>query len=54
VDISAGRDALELVLGIYLSAAAHKPVKFPLKDIASTDFAGRFGRPDCLAGKNIL
>lgn len=39
-----GRDALELVLAIYLSAAEHRPVSLPLTDCASTDFAGRFGR----------
>ena len=42
VDARAGRDALELVLAIYQSAATGKPVKLPLGDIASADFAGRF------------
>lgn len=39
-----GRDALELVLAIYESAAQGKAVKLPLKDVATTDFAGRFNR----------
>lgn len=38
-----GRNALELVLGIYLSAATGKPVKFPLKNVSTIDFSGRFG-----------
>jgi UDP-N-acetyl-2-amino-2-deoxyglucuronate dehydrogenase len=38
----AGRDALELVLAIYKSAAAGVPVKFPLEHCASADFTGRF------------
>lgn len=37
-----GRRALELVLGIYKSAAEGKSVKFPLKDCSSMDFKGRF------------
>ncbi|PKK38868.1 Myo-inositol 2-dehydrogenase [Clostridiaceae bacterium JG1575] len=37
-----GRDALELVLAIYQSAAQGACVKLPLKDVASTDFTGRF------------
>ena len=37
-----GRDALELVLAIYRSAAEHRPVTLPLKQCASTDFTGRF------------
>ena len=44
VDAVAGRNALEMILAIYQSAATGKPVKLPLKDVASTDFAGRFGR----------
>jgi predicted dehydrogenase len=39
----AGRDALELVLAIYKSAASGLPVKLPLAHCASTDFTGRFG-----------
>ena len=42
VDAVAGRNALEVVLAIYKSAATGKPVKLPLTDCASTDFAGRF------------
>lgn len=43
VDGEAGRRALELVLGVYRSAALGGPVRFPLTDCASTDFTGRFG-----------
>mgnify|MGYP002513929587 CR=1 FL=1 len=43
VDAVAGRNALEMILAIYQSAATGKPVKLPLKDVASTDFTGRFG-----------
>lgn len=42
VNATAGRNALEMVLAIYLSAATGKPVKLPLKNVASTDFTGRF------------
>ncbi len=42
VDAVAGRNALEMILAIYKSAADGTPVKLPLKDVASTDFAGRF------------
>lgn len=42
IDAKAGRRALELVLAIYLSAAKGEPVKLPLKNVASTDFTGRF------------
>lgn len=42
VDAVAGRNALEMVLAIYQSAATGKPVKLPLRDVASTDFTGRF------------
>lgn len=42
VNGEAGRRALELVLGIYKSAAEGRPVKFPLKDISTLDFKGRF------------
>ena len=37
-----GRKALELVLAIYASAAAGKPVRLPLPDGATTDYIGRF------------
>ena len=46
VDAVAGRNALEMILAIYQSAATCKPVKLPLKSVASTDFTGRFGRKD--------
>lgn len=42
VDAVAGRNALELVLAIYKSAAENKPVDLPLNECASTDFTGRF------------
>lgn len=42
VDARAGRDALEMVLAVYQSAATGKSVKLPLGDVASTDFEGRF------------
>ncbi|MDD6400144.1 MAG: Gfo/Idh/MocA family oxidoreductase [Lachnospiraceae bacterium] len=42
VDGYAGRDALELVLGIYESAATGKTVQFPLKKGATIDYKGRF------------
>ena len=44
VDAVAGRNALEMILAIYQSAATGKPVKLPLVDVASTDFAGRFDK----------
>ena len=37
-----GRDALETVLAIYLSAKTGQPVKLPLTDVACADFAGLF------------
>ena len=42
VDAVAGRNALELVLAVYQSAATGVPVRLPLCDTASTDFVGRF------------
>ena len=42
VDAVAGRNALEMILAIYQSAATGKPVKLPLEHVASTDFTGRF------------
>jgi len=42
VDAVAGRNALEMILAIYLSAATGKPVKLPLHNVAATDFIGRF------------
>lgn len=44
VDATAGRNAVEMILAIYESAATGKPVKLPLKDVASTDFTGRFDK----------
>ena len=44
VDAVAGSNALEMILAIYQSAATGKPVKLPLKDVASTDFTGRFDK----------
>ena len=42
VNAIAGRNAVEMILAIYKSAATDKPVKLPLTDVASTDFIGRF------------
>lgn len=42
IDAEAGRNALEVVLAVYKSAAEGRPVKLPLKDCASVDFTGRF------------
>lgn len=42
VDAEAGKRALELVLGIYLSAQTGESVHFPLKECATIDFKGRF------------
>lgn len=44
VDAVAGRNAVEMILAIYQSAATGTPVKLPLKDVASTDFTGRFDK----------
>ena len=43
VDAVAGRNALEMILAVYQSAATGRPVKLPLGGVASTDFTGRFG-----------
>lgn len=43
IDAVAGRNAVEMILAIYQSAATGKPVKLPLKDVSSIDFEGRFG-----------
>ena len=37
-----GRKALELVLGLYASAAEGRPVRFPLERGSTMDFTGRF------------
>ena len=42
VDAVAGRNALEMILAIYQSAATGQPVKLPLEHTASTDFEGQF------------
>lgn len=42
VDAKAGRDALEMVLAIYQSAATGEPVNFPLTNVSTLDFTGRF------------
>jgi len=39
-----GKNALELVLAIYKSAADEKPVKLPIQACSTTDFVGRFDR----------
>lgn len=44
VDAVAGRNAVEMILAIYQSAATGMPVKLPLKNVASTDFSGRFNK----------
>lgn len=42
IDAVAGRNAVEMILAIYQSAATGQPVRLPLENIASTDFEGRF------------
>lgn len=42
VDAVAGRNAVEMILAIYQSAATGLPINLPLKNVASTDFTGRF------------
>lgn len=44
VDAEAGKNALELVLAIYKSQKEKQIVKLPLKDFASTDMKGEFGK----------
>ena len=48
VDAEAGKRALELVLAIYKSAAEHRPVKLPLDNCSTLDFAGRFDKREDL------
>ncbi|MBR2674862.1 MAG: Gfo/Idh/MocA family oxidoreductase [Mogibacterium sp.] len=43
INAVAGRNAVEMILAIYQSAATGKPVKLPLKEVKSTDFTGLFG-----------
>ena len=42
IDAVAGRNAVEMILAIYQSAAIGKPVKLPIVNVASTDFKDRF------------
>lgn len=42
INAVAGRNAVEMILAIYKSAALGKPVKFPLDNVSTTDFKGRF------------
>lgn len=42
VDAKAGKRAMELVLGIYLSSATGKAVSFPLKECSTMDFKNLF------------
>ena len=42
IDAVAGRNAVEMILAIYMSAASGKPIKLPLKNVKSIDFTGRF------------
>lgn len=42
IDAIAGRNAVEMILAIYQSAATGQPVKLPLTGVSSTDFIGRF------------
>ena len=44
VDAVAGRNALEMILGIYKSMKTGETVKFPIGDFASTDMIGTFGK----------
>ncbi|MBR5937460.1 MAG: Gfo/Idh/MocA family oxidoreductase [Clostridiales bacterium] len=44
INAIAGRNAVEMILAIYQSAATGNPVKLPLSDVASTDFVGRFDK----------
>lgn len=42
ITIEDGKRALEVVLAMYKSAQTGQPVQFPLTNVASTDFKGRF------------
>jgi predicted dehydrogenase len=44
VDVYAGRDALELILAVYMSQKTGQPVDLPLKDFGTMDMTGIFGR----------
>lgn len=41
-----GKNALELVLAIYKSAAEHRPVSLPLEECSTLDFVGLFDNKD--------
>ncbi|MEX1307557.1 MAG: Gfo/Idh/MocA family oxidoreductase [Eubacteriales bacterium] len=42
VDAKAGRDAIEVIFAMLLSSKQKKPVKLPISDLATTDFAGMY------------
>lgn len=44
IDAVAGRNALEMILGIYKSMKIGETVQFPIGDFASTDMVGTFGK----------
>lgn len=44
VDAIAGRNALEMILGIYKSMKTGQTVNFPVDDFASIDMKGTFGK----------
>lgn len=44
IDAKDGREALELVLAIYLSSLTGKAVSLPLNDVASIDFHSLFDK----------
>lgn len=44
VDAVAGRNAVEMILAIYKSMKTRLPVEFPLKDFASIEMKGMFGK----------
>lgn len=44
IDAVAGRNAVEMILAIYQSAATGKPVRLPLEGVSSSDFEGRFDK----------
>ena len=44
IDAVAGRNALEMILGIYKSMKTGETVKLPIGDFASTDMKGTFGK----------
>ena len=44
INAIAGRNAVEMILAIYQSAATGQPVKLPLGNVSSIDFVGRFDK----------